>query len=274
MKTLYLSDLDGTLLRSDARVSAYSAGIINAFIKRGGCFSYATARSIGTASDVTAGLELKLPAICANGVFIYDTLTKERLLSNFFTRAEAETISVALSSQGISPMVYAHVDGAEKMTYIERRATPALKNFLSYRENDPRRRIVRSADELFSGDIFRIACWGTEKSILPVRNIFKDNDVVECIYQKEQYSGEWSCEILPKMATKANAALQLKAMLGCDRIVAFGDAVNDLPLFFTADEKYAVANAADEVKASATAVIGSNDDDGVAMWIAANALPR
>ncbi len=45
MKTLYLSDLDGTLLRPDERVSPYTADVINRFVCSGGNFSYATARS-------------------------------------------------------------------------------------------------------------------------------------------------------------------------------------------------------------------------------------
>ena len=75
---------------------------------------------------------------------------------------------------------------------------------------------------------------------------------------------------MPKAATKAHAARQLAKLLGCDRIVAFGDAVNDLPLFEAADECYAVSNAAAELKARATGVIGCNDDDGVAHWLEEN----
>ena len=59
-------------------------------------------------------------------------------------------------------------------------------------------------------------------------------------------------------------------MLGCDRIVAFGDGVNDLPLFSVADEAYAMENADEIVKQAATAVIGSNEDDGVAQWLLKN----
>ena len=75
---------------------------------------------------------------------------------------------------------------------------------------------------------------------------------------------------MPKAATKAHAARQLATLLGCDRIVAFGDAVNDLPLFEAADECYAVSNAAAKLKARATGVIGCNDDDGVAHWLEEN----
>ena len=56
MKSLYISDLDGTLLRSDARTSEYTNRTINALVERGMLFSYATARSYLTACKVTAGL--------------------------------------------------------------------------------------------------------------------------------------------------------------------------------------------------------------------------
>ena len=72
---------------------------------------------------------------------------------------------------------------------------------------------------------------------------------------------------MPKAATKANAILQLKEILGCDKVVCFGDAENDIPMFQIADECYAVANAVPELKAIATGVIGSNAEDGVAKWL-------
>lgn len=42
--TLFLSDLDGTLLRGDQKISAYTAQVIPALIEKGMHFSYATAR--------------------------------------------------------------------------------------------------------------------------------------------------------------------------------------------------------------------------------------
>ena len=43
--------------------------------------------------------------------------------------------------------------------------------------------------------------------------------------------------------------------------------MNDLPLFQAAEESYATANAMPQVKAAATAVIGSNEEDGVARFL-------
>ncbi|MBR4223559.1 MAG: HAD hydrolase family protein, partial [Oscillospiraceae bacterium] len=66
---------------------------------------------------------------------------------------------------------------------------------------------------------------------------------------------------------KANAARRLKAILGCDRVVAFGDGRNDIDLFEMADEGYAVSNAHEDLKAAADGIIGSNDEDSVALWL-------
>jgi len=62
----------------------------------------------------------------------------------------------------------------------------------------------------------------------------------------------------------------LKKLWNCDRVVSFGDAVNDIPMFEISDECYAVENAVDELKAIATGVIESNEEDGVAKWLKAN----
>ena len=85
------------------------------------------------------------------------------------------------------------------------------------------------------------------------------------------YSDAPQCELSSEKATKANAALELKSMLGCDKLVVFGDNLNDISMFSVADECYATSNAVPELKEIATAVIDSNDDDGVARWLEKNA---
>lgn len=67
--------------------------------------------------------------------------------------------------------------------------------------------------------------------------------------------------------TKAKAIQRLISGLNVDRLVVFGDGPNDLPMFEIANESYAVANAIPALKAIATGVIGSNDQDAVAHWI-------
>ncbi len=73
---------------------------------------------------------------------------------------------------------------------------------------------------------------------------------------------------MPEKASKAEAIKRLKEIWHCGKVVSFGDAVNDIPMFEISDECYAVANGVAELKACATGVIASNDEDGVARWLA------
>ena len=268
-KTLYVSDLDGTLLQSDQTVSAFSAETLNGLIRNGLLFSYATARSYATANKVTANLQLRIPVIVFNGTFVIDTDTQNQLISNIFTREETTNILNALSENNIYPIVNAFFDGQEKFSYVQGKETPGILDFLEQRKNDPRRNPVSDANQLYRGEVFHIACIDEEEKLRPVYERFKDD--FPCVLYRDIYGDRMWLEIHPKGATKASAILALKKILNCDKVICFGDGKNDIPMFRIADECYAVANAEPSLKAIATAVIESNEADGVAKWLAANA---
>lgn len=267
MPTLYLSDLDGTLLRSDQRTSAYTSETINRLVKEGMVFSYATARSFNTARKVTAGLDARIPLIVYNGAFIIDNSTHELLLTNLFTAEESAGILKDLLEAGIAPIVYC-LDDKERFVYNRGRINAVTQEFVASRWGDSRDTPVDDDALLRRKGTFYFTCIDAEDKLTPLYEKYRD--AFTCVFSKDIYSGAQWLEIMPKAATKAHAARQLAEKIGCDRIVAFGDAVNDIPLFEAADECYAVGNAADELKARATAVIGGNDEDGVAHWLADN----
>ena len=268
MATLFLSDLDGTLLRSDQTTSEFTAQTINSLVQEGLVFSYATARSGITAQKATAGIRVGIPIIVYNGAFIRDSGTNELLVSNFFPPEQSKALLCDLLAAEIYPVVYSLQEGAERFSFWVERINPCTKTWLDSRKNDPRETPVHSAAELFRGDIFYVSCIGEEEKLLPL--LEKYRAVHRCIYSQDIYFGDPWLEILPAGASKANAGKQLAQRLGCERIVAFGDGKNDVDLFEIADECYAVANAHPDLKAVATGVIGSNDEDAVARWIAAH----
>ena len=264
-KTLYISDLDGTLLLPNECLSDHTRSTLNALIERGLLFSYATARSFVTASRVTEGLCAQFPVIVYNGAFIIDNKTEEILLSNYFAPESVGEIRRILEQAGISPIVYAFVDSVEKFSSHDAESTEGARRFLATRKGDRRENPVGSADELYTGEVFYFTCIDAQERLAPVYQQLKDKHT--CIFHQDIYTGGHWLEILPKEATKASAALALKARLGCDKIVAFGDGKNDIPMFQIADEAYAVENAVDELKAVATAVIGANTEDSVVKWL-------
>lgn len=268
MKTLYVSDLDGTLLRSDARTSDYTNAVINRLTARGMLFTYATARSVYTASKVTAGLTARIPLITYNGAIVLDGSTRELLCSNFFAPGDAAELLDALLGQGISPIVYAY-DGREHFSFLEKGLSPQTTAFLTGRGEDPRRRQVSRPEQLLEGQVYYFTCIDDREKMRPLYERYRERFC--CFFQPEIYSGDTFFEIIPKAASKANAVLQLKKLLGAERVVAFGDGENDTDLFHASDEAYAVSNASENLKAASTGVIGSNDEDSVAKWLEAHA---
>lgn len=269
MRHLYVSDLDGTLLGSNERISEYTCGVINSLTQKGMIFSYATARSLVTAKKVTRGLWAKIPLIVYNGGFIMDNVTEEILEEEYFD-SSVRAVLDELFAAGIYPIVYAYIDRAEKFSVIPERCTRGERIFLDSRRDDIRTNLVSGPEELKKGDIFYITCIDEPEKLKSFYERYRS--VYHCVYQRDIYSREQWLEIMPRAATKANAVLRLKSMLGCDRIIAFGDGKNDIDMFEIADECYAVQNAHEALKEKATGIIGSNDEDGVAKWLVRNYL--
>lgn len=264
MRTLFLSDLDGTLLGSNQKASAFTTETINRLVREGMHFSYATARSFSTARKVTAGLDARIPLIVYNGAFIIDNQTHERLLTNLFSADEALAILDDLLAADVSPIVYC-LDDKERFVYNVQQINRDTQDFIASRKGDPRDTPVDCDQALRRSGAFYFTCIDASDKLAPLYEKYRA--VFSCVFSKDIYSGAQWLEIMPKAATKAHATRQLAQLLGCNRIVAFGDAVNDIPLFEAADESYAVANASGLLKARATGIIGSNDEDGVAKWL-------
>ncbi len=267
MKTLYVTDLDGTLLNTDRRLSAETITILNRVIAEGAVFTYATARSVYSASEVTSGLKTHLPVVAHNGGFIVKPATKEILEGVYFSPAESKAVADAILKMDISPIVYSIIDGRERLSWNKNAVNKGMKDYLDSRKGDVRLRPLEGKDGLFDGKNYYFTLIGNKDELKPIYELFKDKPEYTCLFQQELYVEDYWCEIMPAKATKAGGIQRLKEILGCDRVVAFGDGINDKPMFEAADECYAVENAVDELKGIATGVIGSNNEDAVAQWI-------
>jgi len=154
MKILYVTDLDGTLLNSKDKLSEYTIKAINNLIENGMCFSYATARSLSSASIVTKGLKTDIPVIIYNGTFIVNAYTKEKLFSLYYSEDEKNKVIDFLRKHSIYPLVYGFVNGVEKVSWIKYKENYGIKKYLDTRKGDPRLRPVENNHDLYSGELF------------------------------------------------------------------------------------------------------------------------
>lgn len=268
MKTLFVSDLDGTLLDADGRLSDRTRAVLRRMEEEGELITYATARSIHSANVVTEGWTPTLPVIVYNGTMLVERGTP--VVCNAFSDDERAWLRQTFREEKVSPLVYAFVEGRERVSWLAAEMNAGKAAYLSKRQGDARLRRCASEEMLYAGEPFYYTCIGERTELAPLQERLKAWGCSQFTFQRELYGqGEWWLEVMPRHATKAHAARQLKERLQCDRMIVFGDAVNDLPLFQAADAGYAPANAAEEIKKQAAGILERNDEDGVARWLEA-----
>ncbi len=172
-KCLYVSDLDGTLLRSDETISEYTCHVINRLTEKGGLFSYATARSYVTAKKVTKGLDAKIPLIVYNGAFVIDNVSEEILISNYFCDEIREVLQ-ELFSNDIYPIVYSYIDSVEYFSFIPDKCSDGMRSFLNTRLGDKRWREVQDTESLMQGNMFYITCIDSKEKLEPFSEKYKE----------------------------------------------------------------------------------------------------
>ena len=273
MKTLYITDLDGTLLNAQSRVSEKSLEILNALLDKGLPLTFATARSLGPALKATAGLHLRLPAITNNGAFIRDPVSGAFISGHYFSPEDTAFIRETLAGCDLHPLVFAIIEDKERVTRLAGSENDGVREYLASRPGDKRFRVTEDADAHFEGKIYYFTCIGSREELAPAYEKLTQRGV-SCLLHPELRSVHWWLEILPPHSSKAEAIGELKHLLNFDKIVSFGDAVNDLTMFAVSDECYAVGNAVEEVKIKATDVIGDSEADGVALYLQANWRPE
>lgn len=267
-RTLYVSDLDGTLITKDERVSPYSAQLLNNLIGRGLFFTYATARSVVSAKRATQSLHIDAPVILYNGGLIYNPSSREALRAVLFSTEEKGYILRVLEEYGIKPFVFGATDEKETLRWHAGCESYGMKRYLDRRRNDARLFPAANEGEMLDCNVFYFKCIGPREQLERAWNDLKLDTRFICIFHQETYQNDFWMEISPRAATKANAVSFLRARLACDKVVCFGDSSNDSDMFDVCDEKYAVMNADGWLKEKATGVIGYCEEDGVAKFLA------
>ena len=190
MKTLYVSDLDGTLLNSNTALTDTTIETINALVEEGMEFTFATARSITSASLVTRGLHLRTPLIVYNGVYLLDPDSHDILYSHSFTRQDAQDILNYLLRHDMIPFVYSYIDGRERVSYMEEGMHEGGKYYMESRPYDKRFRKVDTTEQLLEGDVFYFTCIHDGSFLKPMYEYLEETTDYVIVFQQELYREE------------------------------------------------------------------------------------
>ena len=269
VKTLYLADLDGTLLNPNAELSQYTKDTLCRMITDGLYLSVATARTAETALKILEGIQWSVPLVFMNGVLVFDHVNKQYV---HVLNLEAETVRKVISvlqEQNVTGLMYQLVNNVQ-LTYYESLDRKPLKDFVEGR-------VVRynkvfhqanSFSEVSPENTIYFTLLDTHDKIKPVYDALSTVPGISRSLYSDIYSSDlWYLEIHHEKASKQNAVIYLRDTYEFESIIGFGDNLNDLPMFAACDIKVAVGNAMPEVKAAADFICDTNDNDGVAKWL-------
>lgn len=265
---LYITDLDGTLFNSQIKISEKSIKIINELMENGLMFTIATARSFESAIKYIKPLNLKLPIVLYNGVYIYDPIKRENLICNYVDNTYAEKIIEELVGFKLSPLVYSRNHNSQYKIFHRGITNYGEKHYYDDRiaNGDNRFELVKEYG-LNEQNIISILVIGEPEVLEPIYIGMKKKHKLSFHYSIDIYSKAAWLEITAMSATKGQAVNSLRSIINLDSITCFGDNMNDISMFQIAEEKYAVENAVEDLKKIATKVIKSNDLDGVAEFL-------
>jgi Cof subfamily protein (haloacid dehalogenase superfamily) len=271
--SVYVSDLDGTLLNDRAALSDFSRDTLARLVEQGLLFTVASARSVVSIRMMLPGLRLPLPVVEFNGAFLSDLETGRHEVVHSIAPAVVEAVYRLLPEFGCVPFV-STFNGEEDCVYYGDVINDGMRWYLNDRleHRDPRWRRTDDLTRAFRDQVICLTLIGPAALLTGLTAAVQDRhaEQVELHYYENRYSPGWYwLTIHDRRATKDQAVRLLLERYGLvgRELVVFGDEINDLKLFRIADRAIAVANAVPALRRHATHHIGSNEEDSVARFL-------
>ncbi len=265
MRTLYISDLDGTLLTPGGEISPGSLTIINNLLDEGMNLTFATARTASTALAILRDVKVRLPLIFMNGVAIYDAKQEAYIRDFELTEKQVTEALYLLTDLGQPAFIYSISDNCLSC-YAPPELNHSMARFKSHREERYGKVFtpIDSYLDLLGRKVIYINFVGSNEALMPAYRAFSQIEGLECLFYEDVYEDDWFLEIHRKGVSKGTAALAVKEEINADRLVVFGDNLNDMPMFYVADYRYAMANGHEQIRQASDQILGPNTQNSVA----------
>nr|WP_314113492.1 HAD family hydrolase [uncultured Leptotrichia sp.] len=254
-----ISDLDGTLLNEEYKVSLFTKETIELLLKKGIKFYIATGRGYIGAKEIMNEINLKIPLITSNGARIMDEEGMEIYVNNIEQKYVDKIFSIdyklydkGIILNGFSGNHWYVTEDARDYFYTQK---PNRKQYPEQIERE-------DFDKLAFTKIFFL---GEHRKLLEIEKEIRKltNEEVNIVFVNER-----SLEIFSKDCDKAVAAdfLLKRDGLTLQDAVSFGDGFNDYDLITQAGLGFAMKNSIYLLleKLKNTEVIESNANDGMA----------
>jgi Cof subfamily protein (haloacid dehalogenase superfamily) len=256
MFRLVATDLDGTLLRSDKSISPRTRQVLARVQEAGTRIVLVTGRPPRFLRMVAEDLDMLGLAICANGAIVYDPAQNAIIRHTPIPPAVAQDIILEL--RRMAPGI---CFAFEQELYSSCEPEYLAQFPYNTASHAP---LVEDALILCRKPVTKLIA---RHPTIPVAQLLLLTESLPDERVLATFSGAPFVEISAPAAQKSLALARLCEEWGIQssEVIAFGDMPNDLPMLRWAGHSAATANAQPEVRAAATEVTLSNDEDGVAV---------
>ena len=131
--TLYITDLDGTLLDACSQVSQRSAAIISELSRKGAMISVATARTPATVDRLLSHTYTTIPFITFTGATMWDRTSRRYIDPQLIGQPVRDRILAILAAEGIHPFIYTIAPDSIIHAYYSGPVNHAVRKFADER---------------------------------------------------------------------------------------------------------------------------------------------
>lgn len=266
MKKIIISDMDGTLLKTDKSISKNTIDTVNYMRRQDIDFTIATGRIYPVVLDTVDEMNITKPLILCNGAIIQDPITQEIYYSKTLDNSIA--VEILKKIEKMNCYFYYYTDdsiNAKSLKYTT--AHYNEQNKKSKQEKKIKINILEEVIEKAKNDIiYKIVALDDNKDkledIKKKLQEFKDYITIVSSYHN-------NIEIVANGVDKGSGVKFFAQKFGYDikNIMCIGDEENDESMLKVAGFSVAMGNANNNMKKIADFITDTNDNDGMSKAI-------
>jgi 5-amino-6-(5-phospho-D-ribitylamino)uracil phosphatase len=260
-------DIDGTLVNSRNELTDSTCGALRRAMAAGIRVVLATGRRYSHTLHLVEPLGLTVPLVTASGALVKDPAGHRTLYRAQFDREVLRCTLSSMDEFGFCPLACADTfhEGFDFYTNRDRVDREELAEY--FRLNPRAGRVDSRLLDTPPPDTFCVFTLGTQEEMLELEQHLAGRlpgKLHTHVLRSPLYVG-YMCEVAPAGVTKWSAIRRLARQwqVADAQICAVGDDVNDIPMIVAAGLGVAMGNALPSVKAVATRIAPTQDNDGL-----------
>jgi hypothetical protein len=253
--SLVISDIDGTLLDDKKQLTPGAPAAVQRLYDAGIRFTIASARPPRMARALVRELHVREPFACFNGALIVGP--DEKVLHKLpMSSADAQVVADHIVQNGFDLWVWTDTDW-----YV---SNPTGPHVAHHEDQMGSKATLLTTRNMSQFDVLKLVGVSDDHDALAWAE--KEIDSLSGTSISATRSSPYYLDVTDLKANKGEVVLTLSQMLNipASRIATIGDMSTDALMFHKSGVSIAMGNALDDVKAQATYVTRSNEDDGFA----------